>query len=341
MIKFVGDINFADGYFDLGFGVGTLLKKGENPFSEIKNDVNDILIGNFECVCSNRSIRKGSENNFFRVSPDILKCANNVNIYGIANNHIMQHGSEAYYDTLSFIENNSSVYIGDIKKKYYEFQHNGHSIGIVNFSYRHENFSTNPLYWYLPEISELNEIFKRIENNDLRVAYIHWGYEYMNYPSFEQQLFGRFLIDMGFNLVVGMHSHILQGFEKYKNGFIFYSLGNFIFKMGNEDCKRSIILKVDLDSEKNIIIDFDYIYLNQKGFPIIQDFYSVPTKYTFEFLNQKLKSISHEKYFNEVSRTINRNRLSNYKLIIQSLFKYKLSDILQIIFSFVKRRIKW
>ena len=33
MIKIVGDINFSDGYFDAGFGVGSSIVQGADPVS--------------------------------------------------------------------------------------------------------------------------------------------------------------------------------------------------------------------------------------------------------------------------------------------------------------------
>ena len=32
MLKFVGDICFTDNHFDVGFGVGSAIKNGKNPF---------------------------------------------------------------------------------------------------------------------------------------------------------------------------------------------------------------------------------------------------------------------------------------------------------------------
>ena len=44
-----------------------------------------------------------------------------------------------------------------------------------------------------------------------------------------QQEFARALIDGGVDAVIGHHPHVLQGIERYKNGVIVYSLGNFLF----------------------------------------------------------------------------------------------------------------
>ena len=55
------------------------------------------------------------------------------------------------------------------------------------------------------------------------------GKGFINYPIPEDRNIAKGLIDAGASLVVGHHPHVIQGYEKYKNGLILYSLGNFIF----------------------------------------------------------------------------------------------------------------
>ena len=61
------------------------------------------------------------------------------------------------------------------------------------------------------------------------IAIVHWGDEFFHYPKPEQVVFGRFLVDAGFRVVIGGHAHTVQGYERYKEGYIFYGLGNFFF----------------------------------------------------------------------------------------------------------------
>ena len=39
----------------------------------------------------------------------------------------------------------------------------------------------------------------------------------------------KYTIDNGADLILGHHPHVVQGIEEYKNKFIVYSLGNFMF----------------------------------------------------------------------------------------------------------------
>lgn len=339
MIIFIGDICYSDSFFDVGFGIGSMLKKGINPFQKVHFNDNDYIVGNFECVCSNQSNKKLIERDYFRISPEFLSISNKINLYGTANNHIMQHGPEAYLDTLNYIESKSSSYVGSFNKKSHIFSHNGYSVGILNFSYRPDNFSSNPLYWYIPDHFDIEAEYSKIKNLDLRIAYIHWGYEYMNFPSMDQRLIGRYLIDLGFSLVVGLHSHVLQGYEKYKGGYIFYSLGNFLFNMEHENCKRSVILSVDLNFNKELVIDYDYVLLDKFGFPEIQDIQDVPENYKFEYLNKLLCNMSNEQYFSKVYRSIKSYRKKNYLFILKSIHRYNFIDIIQIFSGFIRRRL--
>jgi poly-gamma-glutamate synthesis protein (capsule biosynthesis protein) len=67
------------------------------------------------------------------------------------------------------------------------------------------------------------------QHNRHLIAIIHWGDEYHHYPTTHQLRYGRWLVDSGFDLVIGSHSHSVQGYEQYRGRYIFYSLGNFSF----------------------------------------------------------------------------------------------------------------
>ncbi|HQO27449.1 MAG TPA: CapA family protein [Candidatus Pacearchaeota archaeon] len=58
---------------------------------------------------------------------------------------------------------------------------------------------------------------------------MHSGNECQYKPTQTQIDFVHSVIDAGADLVIGHHPHIIQPIEKYKHGYIFYSLGNFVF----------------------------------------------------------------------------------------------------------------
>jgi poly-gamma-glutamate capsule biosynthesis protein CapA/YwtB (metallophosphatase superfamily) len=64
---------------------------------------------------------------------------------------------------------------------------------------------------------------------DLVIPYFHWGIEYTEDPTVDQQRTARAAIDAGADMVLGNHPHWIQGIENYKGKLIIYSFGNFIF----------------------------------------------------------------------------------------------------------------
>ena len=84
---------------------------------------------------------------------------------------------------------------------------------------RLDQFSKEPLYWHNPEIKEIEKELVTIPKDAFKIIYVHWGYEFINRPSQYQKLLAHLLIDMGFDLIIGMHPHVLQGIEKYKGKY--------------------------------------------------------------------------------------------------------------------------
>jgi hypothetical protein len=338
MLYFAGDINFSDGFFDTGFGIGNSILNGKDPYCNINRDTNDIWFGNLECVVSDQSNKTGIYKKQFRIDTSCLKHIQHFNIYNVANNHVMQHGEEAFAEMLHCIESFGSIYIGANHRRTLEVQHQGKHIGLLSFSQREEKYSKTPLYWCNPEYTEIESEFAKIAHLDYKIVYIHWGNEFIDRPYLDQKKFAHWLVDLGFDLVVGAHPHVLQGYEIYHDKYIFYSLGNFVFNMPLESTRYSIVLKMDLSS--NLLnIEFDYVHIEKDNFPKIIPLIDVPNQYRFEYLNERIKiENENELYYASTSSFNKKYRLSNYKMLIKTLFKFKFSVLTAIVFDFVKRR---
>lgn len=337
MLKIVGDCNFADGFFDMGFGTGTSIKNGSDPFLHIKdNSRSDFWIGNFECVCSNVSERKGMEARQFIISMEACNHVNHLDFYGVANNHVMQHGPEAYHQLVKYIESTGSLYAGTKEKPTSVFEHQGKKVSVTVFNQRPENFTKPPLYWAMPEYNLIHDELAKYKDCDYHIVYVHWGIEFINYPYNDQRQFSRFLIDSGADLVIGMHPHVIQGYEVYKGKHIFYSLGNCVFNMPWEPTKFSLQVNVDLSSKE---VSYKYLHIGKDYFPRYIE--NVPEQYSMEYLNSLLNiSQDNEIYFAKASSCLNQYRKANRKDILKNAWRLKFSDIVSVATDFVKRKFK-
>lgn len=330
MLKIVGDVNFADGYFDLGLGVGSRIMNGADPFGYLDRQVEDFWIGNFECVCASSATGKP-----FVIDSQHLDCVEFFDLFGVANNHVMQHGIKAYHEMLSHLNEKNILYAGSNEQRSVKFEHQGKKVGVLAFSQRPDNFTCFPLYWSLPEYKEIQLEITHLSDCDFKIAYIHWGNEFINYPYIDQKQFAHFLVDSGIDLVIGMHPHVMQGFEIYNDKYIFYSLGNFLFNMPWKPTKYSLMVNVDFKADKPITTS--YVRIGNDISPNIT--LSVPNEYSIEHLN-KLITINeeNEKYYAKVARCYKNYRKVNRCTIICDFFRMKNKYRINIIKDFINRK---
>lgn len=340
MIKIVGDVCFSDGYFDIGFGIGSMLKHHFNPFEYLKLDAEDIWFGNLECVISDISSKIGVKAKPFRVSYNDVSSLHHLDIYSIANNHVMQHGAEAYSEMLANIEKIGSQYVGSLSKKHMSIDFKDHKFGFVVFSQRGDPFVEKTMYWLQPEYNEIESELHKIENCDFKIVYMHWGNEFIDYPYVEQKKFAHWLIDIGFDLVIGTHPHVLQGYEVYNGKYIFYSLGNFLFNMPTEETRYSIIVNLDVESAE-LKVNYDYVFTNKDNKLAIIPKENVPAKYLFETLNKKISfEKDNEIYYKDMFKQLSMYRHRNHRWMFKTLHKHSCEEISFILQDFIFRRLK-
>lgn len=229
-----------------------ILKEGGGdfrfPFLNIADQLSnyDFLFGNLEGPISSGGENVGSIYSF-RMDPraiDGLKFAG-FDALSVANNHSGDWGREAFFDTLSILREAGIVPVGATTSPEI-FGIKGVKISMLAFS----DFPG-------PGIRADDELIKSSvslarSSADLIVVSFHFGEEYQKLPTARQIELARLAVDFGADLVIGHHPHVSQPVEKYKNSYIAYSLGNFIFDQNfSEETMRGTLLEVEI-SDKTI-----------------------------------------------------------------------------------------
>lgn len=337
MLKFTGDVCFTDNHFDIGYGVGSYIAKGGNPFAKIKKDPQDIWIGNFECVASTISPHTDYHKDCFRIEPSLLNECKLFDYFGVANNHVMEHGPEAYEQMCDNLLSISRGTFGSKENKSVTFEHQGKVVSITGFCLRREENPYEPSYWCQPEFYEIEEEFKTL-NADYKVAYIHWGVEFVNYPTVEQVKFAHWLIDLGYDLIIGMHPHVMQGYEVYRGKHIFYSLGNFVFNMAYPPTKYTAIVSVDILTGE---VTYDYAQIDKSYSPVLLSIEDMPEEYKFEYLNQFTKRNQNpEEYIITANVGLKKYRKFHHQNFLSNIGRYDISILKNILSNFIIRRLK-
>lgn len=204
----------------------------------IGNIVSDSLRGLFlesDAVCVNLETVliegcSGSQKAFnISTPPNNVKFLreNNIGIVNIANNHSCDFGNKGREFTENVLSKENIKIIGaSTSNRLFVELGNGITVGLLAYT----NFAGEGLEKLcVPSILEDVKQLKEASKCKYVVVNLHWGEEYVAYPRPLQQRIAHSLIEGGVDVIIGHHPHCMQGFEKYKNGIVFYSLGNFNF----------------------------------------------------------------------------------------------------------------
>ena len=184
----------------------------------------DLTIVNFEGTLTNSTYVPASkkENQFlFSAPPSYVSMLsdNGVEAAALENNHIMDHGEEAYEETKATLRSAGIVYSNSTEVGVAEVK--GVEIAMLTYLCidRYES-----LWDKVPE-----DIRAGKEKYPIVICSFHWGNEKDYVPTKNQVRMGRLAADSGADLVLGHHSHRMNPIEYYNGVYICYSLGNFCF----------------------------------------------------------------------------------------------------------------
>lgn len=171
-----------------------------------------------------------------------------ISAVSLANNHTSDQGQDGYTSTVKKLLQENIPSFGN--SRYFLPNFVTHQIGDMSLS----TIGINLITPFFNEKEILFGVKKLCEENPNTnfIAFIHAGTEYTHLQSGYQVNFAHKLIDETcLRLIVGSHPHVVQGVEKYKGKFIFYSLGNFIFdQYFSEDTQNGVTLSLKTKENK-------------------------------------------------------------------------------------------
>lgn len=181
----------------------------------------------------------------------------NFKVLNLANNHAFDQGKAGILYTKQILAKNylKGIGVGNNLDEAWQgdtFTAKGITVGFIGASYSSQNDGGATTNNYVARIEDLAHLKTSIKNmktkSDFIVVTMHAGIEYTRTPNAAQTAFAHAAIDAGADIVIGAHPHWAQTFEKYKDKYIFYSLGNFVFdQMWSQDTKEGLTLKITLD----------------------------------------------------------------------------------------------
>lgn len=259
-IGLLGDVALTEIY-DL-----SLNKNAKTLFNEVVEYLNglDLVIANLESPLTNKSSSLVCKAIHLKGDPqgvEILKLLN-IGMVSLANNHLFDYGRKGAEDTVKILDENNIKHFGyknnsnyiDVKNERLNFH--GFCCYSANASGYGVGNGVIPLHK-----RKVTDVLKG-HTEGLNILSIHWGDENNHYPRFEFVEFIKELANSHDFVLHGHHPHVLQGFQRFNNSHIGYSLGNFCFSdlvsifskdikvTQNEQNKTSVIWELSIEDSK-------------------------------------------------------------------------------------------
>lgn len=263
-LAFTGDINLDDDWYVMRYlkqSTSGALSDCIDPILLEKMNQADLCCINNEFAISDQGEKLPGKAYTFRAKPENVSYLQEMgaDLVTLSNNHIYDYGEDAFYDTLDNLSQAGIAYVGAGRNKAEAtkpliYDLNGLKVAYVNATRAELTLYTPDAGDNTPGVLSCYDpsLFKEViaqakQQADLVVCCVHWGIEYSYELEQVQKDTAREYIDAGADVIVGTHSHCLQGIEYYNGVPIFYNLGNFWF---NEKDLLTCLLELHVTGTK-------------------------------------------------------------------------------------------
>ncbi len=247
----------------------------------------DIVSANLEGAVTNKGAHYKPDNAYdFAFSPELINSLKkyNFNFFNLANNHLSdqgQRGIDETYQNLSslgfyysgcrdaFLSSSSDFMSLDFSEEMPILSNENCSNIILNINNKKVAFLGISLVYKDIDSEKIEKRIKELkQQSDLIIVNIHFGLEYQAKANSKQEIIARKMIDAGADLIIGHHPHVIQNYEVYKDKWIFYSLGNFVFdQYFSAETQEGLAISIEFifDENNNSKIDYQIYKIKSKG----------------------------------------------------------------------------
>jgi poly-gamma-glutamate synthesis protein (capsule biosynthesis protein) len=179
--------------------------------------------------------------------------------FTLANNHMMDFAEEGLSETMSRLKARDIPFVGagdyESANSPMILEESGKKIGVIACAEHQFGMAEKGRIGIAPMGDWLFESVRQLKKKvDVVIVSCHSAVEMIPVPSPRLRDFYRALIDAGATIIHGHHAHVPQGWESYKDGFIFYGLGNFLVSpevwKSSKNTLWSLMVEIDFSSEK-------------------------------------------------------------------------------------------
>lgn len=207
-----------------------------------------------------------------------------------ANNHCLDKGIKGLERTVRQLEKRNLPYGGvyaseserdSIMPRVVDVK--GFKIAILNYTYGTNGFKEKGCVKI--DRIDRNLIRKdvekaRVKGAELIACCVHWGEEYNQLPNKSQTDLARFLRELGVEMIIGSHPHVVQPMELTRNKegdkvLTVYSLGNFISGMRTSDTRggAAVTVRIKRNLQNKAVVDaafYNLVFVRPNRFQLVK-----------------------------------------------------------------------
>ena len=227
-----------------------------------------------------------------------------------ANNHVMDKGERAVFATMDFWDNHPEItYLGihrspEIRNTPIIIEKNNITLGFLSYTYGTNGLPVPRDKPFLVSLIDMDIMEREINAIrplcDFLIVSMHWGIEYEHTPSAQQRRQSAFLAELGVDLVIGHHPHVLQPMvyipgNEDNEMLCVYSLGNFLSAQAQNATLLGGLLYLEIRKEE------DQMFIDKSGI--------IPTVTHYEQGSTNFRVYPLHDYTEEIfARHLNRTR---------------------------------
>jgi Putative enzyme of poly-gamma-glutamate biosynthesis (capsule formation) len=240
------------------------------------------------------------------------------NMVSLANNHTLDKGekgvlsSNEYWNSKTNVVTAGSYSTPEDKAKSHVHEKNNIKYAFLSYTTLTNGLKAPTGKEYYVNVYDKEKVKADVEavKNDVDVVMIamHWGEEYVHTPTANQKEIAQYLSELGVDIIIGSHPHVVQPIEKIGNTVVIYSLGNFMSSQRETNKRVGLMATLNINKtvengESTVDIsdvsgDLVYTYFNSN----LKNFKAIPFyKLTNEYLS------GHETIKTKYEAIINQN----------------------------------
>jgi len=305
---FVGDVMQHDGQIEAAYNSTTGTYDYADGFKFVKPILHDydLRIANLEVTLAGKPYKGYPQFS----APDELAQAlvsNGFNIILTSNNHSCDKGANGVIRTLDVLDKLGVKHTGTFRNKEERatnyplmIEQNGIKIAMLNYTYGTNGLTVKaPLIINYIDSNVIATDVKKAKalNADYIVCNMHWGIEYKPLPNESQKKWEAYCYELGIDMVIGNHPHVIQPTVKKKIGneekLTVWSLGNFVSNMSVRYTRGGLMVGATIHKEDKTTklgdVNHHFVYVLKRQEGVTKQYYILPE---FDYNNYRKDFIS-------------------------------------------------